>query len=70
VVYKINRFKFCGYFYGDFLCRVYAWVRKSVKILIVVVLRALLLTGLYALFGEVIIPTLKDRNKEMVNYAG
>jgi len=44
--------------------------RKAVKILIAVVLGALLLAGLYALFGEVVMPTLEERIKEMFNYAG
>jgi len=35
-----------------------------------VVLGALLLAGLYALFGETVLPTLVQRIKEMFNYAG
>lgn len=42
----------------------------AVKILIAVVLGALLLAGLYALFGEVVMPTLEERINEMFNYAG
>jgi len=40
------------------------------KILIAVVLGALLLAGLYALFGDVLMLTLTNRVKEMFNYAG
>ena len=40
------------------------------KILIAVVIGALLLAGLYALFGDVVIPTLTRRIQEMFNYAG
>jgi len=46
------------------------YIDTAVKILIAVVLGALLLAGLYALFGEVVMPTLEDRIKEMFNYAG
>ena len=35
-----------------------------------VVLGALLLAGLYALFGDVVMPTLNKRITEMFNYAG
>ena len=37
---------------------------------IAVVLGALLLAGLYALFGDVVMPTLNKRITEMFNYAG
>lgn len=46
------------------------WVPSLLKILIAVVLGALLLAGLYALFGETVLPTLVQRIKEMFNYAG
>ena len=46
------------------------YVDTAVKILIAVVLRALLLAGLYALFGDVVMPTLTQRVQEMFNYAG
>jgi hypothetical protein len=42
--------------------------RKAVKILIAVVLGALLLAGLYALFGDVVMPTLVNRIQSMFNY--
>ena len=35
-----------------------------------VVLGALLLAGLYALFGDVVMPTLNERITNMFNYAG
>ena len=46
------------------------YVDSAVKILIAVVLGALLLAGLYALFGDVVMPTLTRRIQEMFNYAG
>ena len=46
------------------------YVDTAVKFLIAVVLGALLLAGLYALFGDVVMPTLTQRVQEMFNYAG
>ena len=46
------------------------YIDTAVKILIAVVLGALLLAGLYLLFGEVVMPTLNQRIREMFNYAG
>lgn len=46
------------------------YVDSAVKILIAVVLGSLLLAGLYALFGDVVMPTLKTKIQEMFNYAG
>lgn len=46
------------------------YVDTAVKILIAVVLGALLLAGLYALFNNTVLPTLVNRIKEMFNYAG
>ena len=46
------------------------WVLSPLKVLIVVVLAALLLAGLYALFGDVIMPTLTTRVKDLFNYNG
>ena len=46
------------------------YIDTAIKILIAVVLGALLLAGLYALFGETVLPTLTERIKEMFNYAG
>ena len=46
------------------------YIDTAVKILIAVVLGALLLAGLYALFGEVVMPTLTQRIRDMFNYGG
>lgn len=46
------------------------YIDTAVKILIAVVLGALLLAGLYALFGDVVMPTLEQRIRNMFNYAG
>ena len=46
------------------------YLSQSVKILIAVVLGALLLAGLYALFGDVVMPTLEERIRSMFDYAG
>ena len=43
------------------------YVDTAVKILIAVVLGALLLAGLYALFGDVVMPTLTQRIQDMFN---
>lgn len=50
--------------------RAEGFVDSAVKILIAVVIGALLLAGLYALFGNTIMPTLTQRIKDMFNYAG
>jgi len=46
------------------------YIDTAIKILIAVVLGALLLAGLYALFGDVVLPTLTKRIQDMFNYAG
>lgn len=46
------------------------YVDTAIKILIAVVIGALLLAGLYALFGDVVMPTLTQKVQEMFNYAG
>ena len=46
------------------------YIDTAVKILIAVVLGALLLAGLYALFGDVVMPTLTQRIRDMFNYNG
>jgi hypothetical protein len=46
------------------------FVDNAIAILIAVVIGALLLAGLYALFGETILPTLKQRIVDMFNYGG
>lgn len=47
-----------------------SYVDSAVKILIAVVIGALLLAGLYALFNDTVMPTLTRRIQEMFNYAG
>jgi len=46
------------------------FVDSAIAILISVVIGALLLGGLYALFGDTVLPTLTERIKDMFNYAG
>ncbi len=46
------------------------FVDSGVKILISVVIGALLLAGLYALFGDTIMPTLTEKVKGLFDYAG
>lgn len=46
------------------------YIDTAVVILIAVVLGALLLGGLYALFGDLVLPTLTRKITEMFNYAG
>lgn len=46
------------------------YIDTAIKILLAVVLGALLLAGLYTLFGETVLPTLTQRIKEMFNYGG
>ena len=47
-----------------------AYVDTGVKILIAVVIGALLLTLLYALFNDTIIPTVTEKVEGLFNYAG
>lgn len=46
------------------------FVNSGVKILIAVVIGALLLGGLYALFGDTILPTLTNKVTQMFNFKG
>ena len=46
------------------------FIDNAIKILMAVVIGALLLAGLYALFSENVLPTLSRRITEMFNYAG
>ncbi len=46
------------------------YVDSGVKILIAVVLGALLLAGLYALFNNTIMPTVTERVQGLFNYNG
>ena len=73
---KINRM--CGVIAGKTAeakrklaeCSAEGYVDTAVKILIAVVLGALLLAGLYALFKDTVLPTLTNRIQQMFNYAG
>jgi len=47
-----------------------AYVDTGVKILIAVVIGALLLGGLYALFNSTIMPTVTSKIQELFNYGG
>lgn len=51
-------------------CRGEGYVDTAVKILMAVVIGALVLAGLYALFGDTVLPTLTRRIQDMFNYAG
>ncbi|AGA69193.1 hypothetical protein Desdi_1717 [Desulfitobacterium dichloroeliminans LMG P-21439] len=44
------------------------FVDTAIKILMAVVIGALVLAGLYALFGETVLPTLKQRIIDMFNF--
>ena len=46
------------------------YVDSGVKILIAVVIGALLLTGLYALFNTTIMPTVTSKVQELFNFKG
>jgi hypothetical protein len=46
------------------------FIDSAVKILIAVVIGALLLGGLYTLFGDSILPTLTTKIQGLFNYAG
>lgn len=46
------------------------FVDTAIKILMAVVIGALVLGGLYALFGETVLPTLVRRIQEMFNFRG
>ena len=46
------------------------YVDSGVKILIAVVIGALLLAGLYALFNTTIMPTVTNKIVELFNFAG
>ena len=50
--------------------RAEGFVDSGVKILIAVVIGALLLGGLYVLFGDTILPTLTSKIQDLFNYAG
>lgn len=67
VIYRTN---YWHYLTGDFLNHVHGSLRKALKILMAVVIGALVLAGLYSLFGETVLPTLKQRIVDMFNYGG
>ena len=46
------------------------FVDSGIKILIAVVIGALLLCGLYALFGDTIMPTVTEKVEDMFNFKG
>lgn len=46
------------------------YVDTAIKILMSVVIGALILAGLYALFGDTVLPTLTERIEDMFNYGG
>ncbi len=46
------------------------FVDSGIKILIAVVIGALLLGGLYALFGDTIMPTVTQKVRDMFNFKG
>ncbi|MBD5182488.1 MAG: hypothetical protein HDS99_01670 [Bacteroidales bacterium] len=46
------------------------FVDSGIKILIAVVIGALLLGGLYALFGDTIMPTVTQKVKDMFDFKG
>ena len=46
------------------------YIDTAIKILIAVVLGALLLAGLYTLFGDTVLPTVTERVAEMFDYNG
>ena len=50
--------------------RAEGYVDSGVKILIAVVIGALLLAGLYALFNTTIMPTVTSKVQSLFNYAG
>lgn len=51
-------------------CSGEGYVDTAVKILMAVVIGALVLAGLYALFGDTVMPTLTERIEEMFDYRG
>ena len=70
MVLSMKRYGFLNLLERSVLNRVNENGRKAIKILMAVVIGALILAGLYALFGNTILPTLTQRIKDMFNYAG
>ena len=50
--------------------RAEVFIDSGVKILIAVVIGVLLLSGLYVLFGDTILPTLTEKISNLFDYAG
>jgi len=50
--------------------RAEGFVDTAIKVLMAVVIGALVLAGLYALFGSTIMPTVTERVREMFNFTG
>lgn len=70
MVLSIKRYGFLNPLERLVLNRVNENGRKAIKILISVVIGALLLAGLYALFNNTVLPTLVQRVKDLFNYEG
>ena len=51
-------------------CKAEGYVDSGVKILIAVVIGAMLLSGLYALFNTTIMPSVTTKIQELFNYKG
>jgi hypothetical protein len=47
-----------------------AFIDSAIKILLSVVVGALLLAGIYALFGDIVLPELENRIQDMFDFAG
>ena len=55
---------------GGYLYRVNFFYTKAVNIMVSVVLGALVLAGLYLLFGSTVLPLLSEKIKAIFNYQG
>lgn len=69
LIYKVNALSVSA---KNALCnrKAEGYVDSGIKILISVVIGTLLLSGLYSLFNDTIMPTVTKRVEEMFNYAG
>jgi len=70
MVYTLYKPKLWGYLKGGFLYRVNFFYTKAINIMISVVLGALVLAGLYLLFGSTVLPLLSEKIKAIFNYQG
>ena len=68
-IYKVNALSVSA---KNTLCnrKAEGYVDSGIKILISVVIGTLLLSGLYSLFNDTIMPTVTKKVEEMFNYAG